>query len=182
MSIHRLLHSSFFFLNISTAIRQQLIRTARTLEEEWWVASLPGSVGTGTKEDESSTGRVWADGFHNFTARSRLARVLNLRNVYFFNFPNFFSGRGQPRLLHPRKVIYIYIYIKIKKLHKKSVYFLRVTDPHYKVKPGIHIYIYIYDPHCNVKPGIHIYTTKWKKASITYIYIYIYIWIPGFTL
>jgi len=38
------------------------------------VASLPGSVDTGTKEDESSTGRVWAAGFHHFTARSRLAR------------------------------------------------------------------------------------------------------------
>ena len=28
------------------------------------VASLRGSVGTGTKVDESSTGRVWAAGFH----------------------------------------------------------------------------------------------------------------------
>jgi hypothetical protein len=27
-------------------------------------------VGTGTKEDESSTGRVWAAGFHHVTARS----------------------------------------------------------------------------------------------------------------
>ena len=41
-------------------------------------ASLRGSVGTGTKEDESSTGRVWAAGFHHVTARSRLARVLKL--------------------------------------------------------------------------------------------------------
>ena len=39
------------------------------------VASLRGSVGTGTKEDESSTGRVWAAGFHRVTARSGLARV-----------------------------------------------------------------------------------------------------------
>jgi hypothetical protein len=31
-------------------------------------------VGTGTKEDESSTGRVWAAGFHHVTARSRFAR------------------------------------------------------------------------------------------------------------
>jgi hypothetical protein len=30
-------------------------------------------VGTGTKEDESSTGRVWDAGFHHVTARSRLA-------------------------------------------------------------------------------------------------------------
>jgi len=42
------------------------------------VASLRGSVGTGTKEDESSTGRVWAAGFHHVTDRSRLARVLKI--------------------------------------------------------------------------------------------------------
>jgi len=42
------------------------------------VASLLWSVGTGTKEDESSTGRVWAAGFHHVTARSRLARVTEL--------------------------------------------------------------------------------------------------------
>jgi len=47
------------------------------------VASLRGNVGTGTKEDESSTGRVWAAGFHHVTARSRLARVLKLMNRLF---------------------------------------------------------------------------------------------------
>jgi hypothetical protein len=50
------------------------------------VASLRGSVGTGTKEGESSTGRVCAAGFHRVTARSRLARV------YFFNFQFFFRA------------------------------------------------------------------------------------------
>jgi hypothetical protein len=40
-------------------------------------------VGTGTKEDESSTGRVWAAGFHHVTARSRLARVLKLTTHLF---------------------------------------------------------------------------------------------------
>ena len=44
------------------------------------VASLRGSVIKGAKKDESSTGRVWAAGFHHVTARSRLARVLNLMN------------------------------------------------------------------------------------------------------
>ena len=34
------------------------------------VASLRGSVGTGTKEDEPSTVRVWAAGFHHVTACS----------------------------------------------------------------------------------------------------------------
>ena len=38
------------------------------------VASLLGSVGTGSKEHESSTGRVWATAFHRVTARCRLAR------------------------------------------------------------------------------------------------------------
>jgi hypothetical protein len=38
---------------------------------------------TGTKEEESSTGRVWAAGFRYVTARSRLARVFKLRSVYF---------------------------------------------------------------------------------------------------
>jgi hypothetical protein len=32
----------------------------------------------GAKEGESSTGRVWAAGFHSVTARFRLARVINL--------------------------------------------------------------------------------------------------------
>jgi len=60
-------------------------------------ASLWGSVGTGTKEDESSTGCIWAAGFHHVMARSRLVRVFKLTNrFYFFNFPNFFSGCGQP--------------------------------------------------------------------------------------
>jgi hypothetical protein len=34
------------------------------------VASLRVSVDTGTKVDESSTGHVWAAGFHHVTARS----------------------------------------------------------------------------------------------------------------
>jgi len=47
------------------------------------VASLRGSVGTGTTEDESSIGRVWAAGFHHVTARSRLARVFKFMNPLF---------------------------------------------------------------------------------------------------
>ena len=46
------------------------------------VTSLRGSVGTGTKGDESSTGRVWAAGVHHVRARSRLARVLKLMNLF----------------------------------------------------------------------------------------------------
>ena len=91
MAIHRLLHSSFFFLNTTTAITWQLIRTARTLEAEWWQVSGE-CVGTGTKENESSTGRVWAAGFHHFTARSAWRAFGNLWIVYFFNFPKFFHA------------------------------------------------------------------------------------------
>jgi hypothetical protein len=46
----------------------------------------------GTKEDESSTGHVWATGFYIVTARSCLARVLKLTKTYFHNFP--FGGGG----------------------------------------------------------------------------------------
>jgi hypothetical protein len=46
-------------------------------------ASSAGSVSTEAKEDESSTGRVWAVVFHRVTARSRLAGVLKLTNRLF---------------------------------------------------------------------------------------------------
>jgi hypothetical protein len=72
------------------------MRTARMLEAEWRQV-LWGSVGTATKEDESSTGRVWAVGFHDVMARSRLARVLKLMNCVFLIF-NFFLGCSKPRL------------------------------------------------------------------------------------
>ena len=79
------------FLNTKTAITRRLMRSARTLEAEWWQVPRV-SVGTETKEEESSTGRVWAAGFHHVTARSRLARVLKLMNGLIFNFPVFFFG------------------------------------------------------------------------------------------
>jgi hypothetical protein len=46
------------------------MRTSRTLEAECRQV-LRGNVCTGTKEDESTTGHVWAAGFHHVTARSR---------------------------------------------------------------------------------------------------------------
>jgi hypothetical protein len=61
---------------------RQLTQTVRTLEAEWKQV-LWGSVGMGTKEDESSAWRVWAAGFHHVMARSRLARVLKLMNRLF---------------------------------------------------------------------------------------------------
>jgi hypothetical protein len=63
-------------------IMWQLMQTARVLEAEW--RQVPwGSVSTGAKEDESSTGHVWAAGFHHVTARSCLAHVLKLMNRVF---------------------------------------------------------------------------------------------------
>jgi len=66
------------------------------------VVSLWGSVGAGTKEDESSTGHVWAAGFHRVTALSRLVRVLKLMNRLFLWFSKYFSDRGKPRILNPQ--------------------------------------------------------------------------------
>jgi hypothetical protein len=51
----------------------QLMQTPRTLEAEC-TQVLQVSMSTGAKEDESSTGRIWAAGFHHVMARSRLVR------------------------------------------------------------------------------------------------------------
>jgi hypothetical protein len=52
----------------------QLMRTATTLEAEW--RQVPwGRVSTGAKEDDSSTGHIWAAGFNEVTARSHLVHV-----------------------------------------------------------------------------------------------------------
>ena len=59
---------------------RELMRTARTLDAEWDQV-LRGSMSTGTKEDESSTGRVWAAGFHRVRARPRLAGVLKIKEI-----------------------------------------------------------------------------------------------------
>jgi len=74
----------FFFLlsehkHCDNAATNSNSENARSL----MVAIVQGSMGTGTKKDESSTGRVWAAGFHHVTARSRLARVLKLMNRLF---------------------------------------------------------------------------------------------------
>jgi hypothetical protein len=77
------------------------MRTARTLEAEWMQVLL-GTVSTGAKEDESSTGRVWAARFHAVRARSRLARVLTYDPFISLIFQIFFSRRGKPRMLNQR--------------------------------------------------------------------------------
>jgi hypothetical protein len=69
------------------------MQTAITLEAEWWQV-LWGSMSTGTKEDESSIGRVWAAGFHHVTTRSGLADVLKLTNrLFLLIFQLFFGPR-----------------------------------------------------------------------------------------
>jgi hypothetical protein len=68
------------FLNTNTAISTNAsTENARSR----MVESSAGKCGFGAKEDESSTRRVWAAGFHHVTARSRLARVLKLVNRLF---------------------------------------------------------------------------------------------------
>jgi hypothetical protein len=57
-------------------------------------------VGTGTKEDVSSTGRVWAAGFHHVTARSRLPIVFETYEPFISLIFHFFSGSGKQRILN----------------------------------------------------------------------------------
>ena len=93
MGIARLLHSSFCFLNINTAITRQLIRKARKLEAEWWQV-----CGEAWLRGQKKTNQVLgAFGLLDFTMlRSVLAwrGFLNLWTVCFSNFPIFFEGRG----------------------------------------------------------------------------------------
>jgi hypothetical protein len=67
------------------------MRTAITLEAEWRQV-LRGSMGEGTKEDESSTGRIWAAGSHHGTACSHLACISKLVNHLFVKFSKIFRA------------------------------------------------------------------------------------------
>jgi hypothetical protein len=55
-------------LSTNIAITRQLMRTAGKLEAELRQV-LRGIVSKGAKENEPSTGHVWASGFHYVTAR-----------------------------------------------------------------------------------------------------------------
>jgi hypothetical protein len=60
-------------------------------------------VGTGTKEDESNTGRIWAAGFHRVTVRSHLVHILKFTERLFLELSSFLEGGGslcQPRILY----------------------------------------------------------------------------------
>ena len=76
-------------MNTNTTIMLQLMSIVRTLEAELSQV-LRRSVGTWTKEDESSTGCVWDAKFHHITTRSRLTNVLKLMNRLFLKFSKFF--------------------------------------------------------------------------------------------
>jgi len=75
------------------------------------VGSLRGSVGMGTKEDELSTGRVWAAGFHHVTALLAWRAFWNLWTIslifqIFFGprstAHNWNSGYGDPSVHSPK--------------------------------------------------------------------------------
>jgi len=68
----------FFLLSEHTHSHNAVTNSNNENARSRMVASLRGSMCTGTKEDGSSTGRVWAAGFHRVTARSGLAAFLNL--------------------------------------------------------------------------------------------------------
>ena len=82
MGIYRLHHSS-----LSLSEHKHCVNAATNSNSEnarsRMLASLPGSMGMETKEDESSTGSNWAAGFDHFMAHSRLACILKLTNRLF---------------------------------------------------------------------------------------------------
>jgi hypothetical protein len=58
------------------------MQTVRMVEAEWRQV-LPRSVNTGEKEDKSSTGHIWAAGFHHVMTCSRMAHILKLKGRLF---------------------------------------------------------------------------------------------------
>ena len=81
MGIHQLLYSSCCFLNTNTAIAQQLIQTARTLEAEWCQVCEEAWV-RGQRQMSQVLDNVWAAGFYHVTVRSRLARVSKIMKPF----------------------------------------------------------------------------------------------------
>jgi len=91
VGIHWLLHSSCCFLNTHTATMRQLIRTARTLEAEWWQVGREAWVHGKRKMSQV----LGAFGLLDFTMLWLIlawCAFWNLWNIYFFNFPNFWGA------------------------------------------------------------------------------------------
>jgi hypothetical protein len=71
-----------FLIKKNTAITRQLIRTAGTLEAEWWQVCGEAWV-RGQREMCQVLGSFWLLEFHHVKVRSRLARVLKFMNRLF---------------------------------------------------------------------------------------------------
>jgi hypothetical protein len=72
--------SPFFFL---LSEHKQCDNVATNWNSENARSRMGGSVGMGTKEDESSTGHIWAAVFYHVMTRSCLVRVFKLMNRLF---------------------------------------------------------------------------------------------------
>jgi len=79
--------------NAATAV----IWTARTLEAEWWQVCGEEWV-RGKRKMSQVQGALGLMYFTMLRPVVAWSAFWNLWNVYFFNFPNIFSGRGQPRI------------------------------------------------------------------------------------
>jgi len=85
VGIHRLLHSSCCFLHSNTAITQQLIGTARTLEAELWQVCRESWV-RGQRKMSQVQGAFGLPDFTMLRPVFAWRAFLKLWTVYFFNF------------------------------------------------------------------------------------------------
>jgi len=106
VGIHRILHSTCCFLNTNTAITRQLIRTARTLEAEWWHVCREAWV-WGQRKMSQVLGAFGLLDFIMLRPVLAWRAFWNLWIAYFLNFPIFLFApklkRGQlkPRIRSP---------------------------------------------------------------------------------
>ena len=94
VGIHRLLCSACCSLNTNPAITRQLIRTARTLEVEWWQVCVEAWV---RGQRKMSQARVCAAGFQCYGPFSLGARFETYEPFLYLIF-QIFSGCGKPRM------------------------------------------------------------------------------------
>ena len=71
------------------------------------IARLWGNVGTGTRKTIQVMGTFRLLDFTMLRPVLTWRAFWNLWTVYFFNFPNSFSGRGQPRIRVPPVLIFV---------------------------------------------------------------------------
>ena len=97
MGFHRLLQSSCCLLNTNAKIKRQLTGTARTLEAEWWQVCGEALV-RGQRKMSQVLGAFGLLYFTTLLPVLAWRAFWNLWTIYFFNFPNFFSGCSKPRI------------------------------------------------------------------------------------